>query len=119
MTKLEKDCASVCEHLDDFLSTRQRNSWLYLPQIEIYIRKGRHCINGAATSTLDIASITVIQHRGEGFGMMVINAFHDRHPFVATYIESILNDKFYTKLKDVGWLDADNSPSQNVYKFKE
>lgn len=101
--------------LDDKTS---RNVWINVGEsIQVYVRKGRHGIDGMILSTIDIANITIGEkYRGKGLGTELIDYVHSHNPFHATFIESILNEDFYLHLKEVGWRDVFLSNPPSVYK---
>lgn len=116
---MKKIVDMATDELCVFLNSSKRNSWLYCDLVEIYVRKGAHNINKRLINTLDIASITIQPEQcGNGLGMSIINDFHDKNPFEVTYIESILNKRFYKHLKKCGWIDVEFSNPPCVYKTR-
>ena len=105
--------------LAKFLSSNMRNIYVTSGRsISVYTRKGIHLINGKRRNTLDIANIS-ISRRGKGLGMAVVNLMHQVNPFEATYVESILNERFGKRLLKEGWLVVKEANPLTVYKDKE
>lgn len=118
ITALEKE-------LNQFLAGKQPNAWLNVDDgyiVQVYCRKGaRHRVNGTLTTTFDIANINV-EKPGHGIGSAVINLIHRINPYPVTYIENVLNDRFYTYLIRHDWKDVeinrfDFKRTPSVYKL--
>ncbi len=110
----EKSCRV---QLYAFLKQAYRNKWIHDDKMKVYIRKGYHCINNKFSKTLDIASIEVFIP-GNGIGTSFINIAHTINSFEATYIESVLNEKFLKHLLKNNWILQENSIPPSVYKLK-
>jgi hypothetical protein len=111
----EKSCRV---QLYTFLKQAYKNKWIYDDKMKVYIRKGYHCINNNLFKTLDIASIEVFI-TGNGIGTSFIDIAHAINPFEATYIESVLNERFLKHLLKDNWILQENSIPPSVYKLKE
>jgi len=86
-----------------FLNGRLRNQWLTDSNgiVDLYVRKGVHAVNGQLLHTFDIASMTIhADHRNKSIGQRIIDNIHNQHDREATYIESLLNPRFYAHLLD-------------------
>lgn len=107
------------QDLDQFLAGRLPNRYVYGGDvISLYTRKGKHLIQGAPIQCLDIGSIVVADlYQNRGVGTKVINYVHKINPFRCTYVESILNDALYDRLKRDGWRDTSTGPDRNVFKM--
>ena len=114
---LEDDISKFKKEFLDFIASRERNSWITNESMSVFVRKGHHSINNELTKTLDIANINIIDP-GKGTGMHIINWMHSVNPFSITFIESILNKKFYKHLIEDGWIEKPNSIPPSVYKTK-
>jgi hypothetical protein len=106
------------DQLYKFLEASYRNKWIHDDKMKVYIRKGYHCINNKFSETLDIASIEVFIP-GNGIGTSFIDIAHTINPFEATYIESVLNEKFLKYLLNNNWILQKNSIPSSVYKIKK
>lgn len=109
--KLEK----TINELKIFLNSKDRNTWIRTNILQVYVRKGIHLINNNLVTTLDIANIEV-KDKNKGIGTKFINIAHLSHNFKATFIESILNERFYQYLQKNGWNKIENSLPPSVYK---
>lgn len=107
-------------NLLEFLNGPSRNLYVTSGRsISVYTRKGVHLVNNKKTMTLDIGSICIGRGRkGQGLGMATVNLMHEMNPFEATYIESILNNRFKDRLIKEGWLIVPDSCPTSVYKEK-
>lgn len=107
------------DEFDQFLLDRLPNRYLYGDDIiTVYARKATHLILGVPIKTFDIGTITIAdRYQNRGLGMRVINHIHKHNPFRSTYIESILNDALYDRLKGHGWKDAGVGVDRNVFKM--
>lgn len=101
-----------------FLNSQQRNTWIRVGGVSIYVRKGHHLIDGEIRDTFDIGNIN-IEPMGTGIGTVVIDMIHDLNPYSITFIENILNPRFYEHLKHAGWLDVKGSSPPSLYKPTE
>src|SRR3989344_4673878 len=88
--------------IHQFLSTPERNAWLYSADMQLYIRKSKRVINSQIVTTLDIANITVY-HKGQGIFKKFIKEFHEINPYQASYIESILEPRLVSWCQRNGW----------------
>lgn len=107
------------QDMDEFLAGRLPNRYVYGGDvISLYTRKGKHMIQGVLFQCLDVGTIVVAeQYQYRGVGMRVINHIHKINPFRCTYVESILNDPLYDRLKRYGWVDAGGGPDRNMFKL--
>ena len=122
LKELSNPLPSFFENFKQFLQKKVRNEFVYSSDqsIHVYARKGIHLINGKQEQTLDIARIEVDDAlQGRGIGTAMINGIHDLNPFKITYVENLLNEQLYARLKKQGWLDVNNSLPPCVYKSKE
>jgi hypothetical protein len=111
--------AEFTQDLDEFIAGRLPNRYVYGGDvISLYTRKGKHMIQGVLFQCLDVGTIVIADpYQYRGLGMRVINHMHSINPFRCTYVESILNDPLYDRLKRYGWSDAGGGPDRNVFKL--
>src|ERR1035437_7729637 len=103
---LVEDNASLSQ-IEKFLQGPQRNVWLKVGTMKVYVRKGFHNVDGATVNTFDLASIEQSENqRGKGkFRQLVIDlknllASNDtlRGSIKGIYVESVLNDRLTDSL---------------------
>lgn len=107
------------QDLNDFLTSRVPNRYVYGNNvITVYVRKGHHLIGGVVIKCLDCAMLVIREpYRNRGLGMRVVNHIHSINPFCCTYVESIVNNQLYDRLKRNGWIDVSSASSdRNVFK---
>jgi len=111
---------SFVQSFDDFLAGSFPNLWIYGDDIiSVYVRKGKRFINGGWFTCFDIGTITINeQYQGNGIGIKVIDYLHSNHPYRATLVESILNQRLYDRLKREHWNDVQNSVPPSLFKLK-
>ena len=103
-----KEIRDAIDKLKIFLNGKYRNIWINTNTLRVYVRKGNHLINNNIVTTLDIANIEV-KNKNKGIGTEFINNAHSSHNFEATFIESILNKRFYKYLERNRWNKVENS----------
>lgn len=100
----------VLNQLSDFIAEGKDQfhifpRWLSDEKMQVYVRKGRHCLfPGAlrAATTLDIASVEVYE-KGQGTWTEFIAKAHEMNPWEATFCESVLNEDLAVWLMKNGW----------------
>ena len=109
------------ENYNIFLNSNQRNTYVCDDDniIRVYMRKGKHLINGCYRDCLDIANISVDEdYRSQGIGAQIIQYLHQHNPFEYTYVESVLNDRLYQHLITQQWVLIEKSEPPCFYKMK-
>lgn len=108
LVSLEEAFADFKAELATFLTSQQRNQYVYGHEIiAVYVRKNAiHMIQGVPLPCLDIASIVIAKYQHRGFGKRVVDYMHQINPYRITYIENILNDRFYDRLVANSWKDT-------------
>lgn len=108
------------QELDQFITSNARNQHVYGEHIiSVYVRKAIHMVNGKLYNTFDIGSISIDpEYQNLGMGSKVIEYIHNRHSYDATFVESILNERLYTRLKNKAWIDVEQSHPKSVVMFK-
>jgi hypothetical protein len=94
-----------------FIRSPQRNEWLEIGTMRVYVRKATHLIDKETAKTFDIASIEQDEdQRGKGeFRQLVVNLkklLSDdalRGQIEGIYIENLLNDRLATSLPSMGF----------------
>lgn len=95
------------------------NQWLETDKFRVYVRKSQRFLVDKIIPTLDIANIHVEEsYRGQGLFTNFVHVAHESHPWAATYIESILEDRLIGWCKIYGWVVAHTIPP-SYYKLKE
>jgi hypothetical protein len=89
--------------MQEFLSSNERNRWLYFNGGKVYVRKSLRMIAGESMPVLDIANISVDMQR-QGHGTVVVNALHNAHFYPATYIENVMVEGWAGSLERNGWV---------------
>jgi hypothetical protein len=83
--------------------------------MKVYVRRGRHLLEGKLRSTLDIATIDVVE-QGKGTFTSFLDLAQKLNPWDATYIENVLEPRFATYFLKRGWLEANfDSPTPCFY----
>ena len=95
--------------MQEFLSSNERNRWLYFDGGKVYVRKSLRMIAGESMPVLDIANISVDMQR-QGHGTVVVNALHNAHFYPATYIENVMVEGWANSLERNGWIPNDQYP---------
>lgn len=102
-----------------FANSSRRNEWITVGPVSAYVRNTRRVLNdNVFIATLDIANITISdQYTGVGIGTAIIEQCHQQNPHGATFIESLVNDGWYARLKSNGWIDKQPSIPPCVFKL--
>lgn len=102
-----------------FIAGTRRNGWLEYPHMQVYVRKGYHCIDGVGRHTLDIANVEV-QERKRGKGIFTAWLKHAEKcaegAFEGVFVENLLNMRLLELLLARGYILAGNSEMPSVYK---
>lgn len=92
--------------LEDFLAHPVRNTWIYEPPIEVYVRKGVHFIAdlGKPVRCLDVANIEVEEdQRRQGVFKTWLKKAEQICPFECVYIENVQNPVLHDFLVQTGY----------------
>jgi hypothetical protein len=97
--------------LQEFLSSREKNTWIGPDEVRIYVRKSKRFIEGKMKDCLDIATISIEPGlRGKGLFGEIVKTFEELSPFEYLMIESIVNDRLLEHIKRSGnWKPYMNS----------
>jgi hypothetical protein len=103
-----------------FLDSGMRNSWLSLPHMQVYVRRGHHLIDRRPKSVFDIANVTVAEGmRGRGVFTEFLNDLFVILPgqVEGIFVESILNERFFKYLikRGFGKDEREGLNSVNAY----
>lgn len=105
-----------------FLGERMPNKWLRCALGEIYVRKGAiHMIRGEIRTCFDVANVEFqSKYRGHGFMTEFLKWLPEVHNYDATFVESILNERFYEQLLRNGWWRTGADPlCFNLFQYRE
>lgn len=90
--------------LNEFLENPYlRNAWLREPFMDVYVRRGAHCLGDKHSDTFDIANVSVDDlKRGTG----VFTAFLERVEELGlpVFVENVLDDRFQMFFLKRGYL---------------
>src|ERR1035437_2102447 len=91
-----------------FLCGPQRNAWLKVGTMKVYVRKGNHAIDKKVANTFDIANVEQDEkYRGHGgFRQLIVNLKKllsggfslGQGPIDGIYIENLLNERLANSL---------------------
>ena len=108
--------------LKEFLNSTLTNAWLHTDHMEIYIRKGRHLINGKIKLTLDVANVQVEEaHQGKGIFRNYLNRIESesvKYGFEGVMVESILQKRLLPFLKGRGYEQCNDLQNSCPNLFK-
>jgi hypothetical protein len=110
----------IREMLAHFIKTATgftANEWLYAEEMMLYVRKGRHYIEGKPCITLDLASFEVYK-RGEGTFTTFVQQAHADNPWEATYVECVHNRRLGKWLERHGFHREPDSEPGNYFLWK-
>ena len=103
----------IIEVLADFIRRANERrfgmcEWLDGEEMTVYVRRSvpRVLNDGERYTTLDIASIEV-HNRGQGVFTRFLEEAHAMHPYQATYIECVQNERFAVYLRQLGLIQVD------------
>lgn len=100
--------------LDEFIEQdKQKNKWLAVDCIHIYVRKSKRFYNGIMIDCLDLASIES-DKTGTGLFTKILESIIEKYPEKNIYIESILSDNFYNFFKKYGFVTIGDAESRNL-----
>lgn len=93
--------------LDEFLSNpKLRNAWVTWDHIDIYVRRSRHCVDGAMYDTFDLANMNSPEEtRGKGSFWALVEHVKTRQ-MLPLYVESLLNERLAESLRKRGWIEV-------------
>jgi hypothetical protein len=102
---INESTAEILRQIEEFMFSNLRNVWISDGIINIYIRKSKRMYKEQLFDFFDFASITVIQpsNRGKGLFTNILNSFEKQYPSKNIFVESIVNDKLYKHLKNIGF----------------
>ena len=103
----------VAESIDRFANV----SWLYAEEMQLYVRKGRHYIEGKKCVTLDLASFEIYK-KGQGTWSAFVREAHATHPWDATYVECVHNVRLAKWLERHGFHKETDSEPGNYFLWK-
>lgn len=106
--------------LEDFLAHPIRNTWIYEPPIEVYLRKGIHYIAALSKPCLclDIANVEV-EHDKQRQGVFKawLKKAEQLCPFECVYIENVQNPVLHDFLVREGYSPILNWLTPSYYKL--
>ena len=97
-----------------------RNEWLSSAKMNVYVRKGRHLINGEIRLCFDVASIGVPDNlRGKGIFTKWLEQVEKEIPSFEieyVFVESILESRLIPFLGRHGYTEIPGSNPPSMYK---
>lgn len=110
--------ADVMDSLRDFMEGSLRNSWITIPHMNVYVRKGTHLhpISKAPIQCLDVANISVTpSQQGQGiFTEWLQGAIEmaEKCGMSAVHVECVLTDRFAEHFRQKKeWIETRYPPS--------
>lgn len=79
------------------------SQWLGDDEMKVYVRKGRHMVDGKMRITLDIAAVEVYE-QSQGTFKNFLQRAHETHPWDGTYAECVHNPRLAVFFIRDGWL---------------
>jgi len=120
-TWVENENKPVIEQLKDFIEMAKgrinANQWLEDDMMKVYVRKSSRLVSGQRMNTLDIANIDVTEP-GHGTGGKFFEQAHEMNPWLATYFESVLNNRLGRYLLKHGYKIDPGVFPLSYYKLK-
>ena len=80
--------------LDQFIESKQRNKWIQIAGLKIYVRQSYRNHNQVAIQCLDLASIEATD-KGNGLFTAILDAILRKYTNYNIFVESILQQRFY------------------------
>lgn len=87
-----------------------RRDWLYGNDLHVYVRHAVHVLDKSAIETLDIANVESMAP-GKGYFRKFLREAHEMHPWAATYVENVLDQRFGNFLLKEGFSKLETTPS--------
>jgi len=102
---INKSTDEIIRHIEKFMFSNIKNCWVTDDVISIYIRKSKRMYKDQLLDFFDFASIniTLSEDRGKGLFTNILKSFETQYPEKNIFIESILNDRLYKHLKNLGF----------------
>ena len=107
--------------LEKFLSSKNRNAWIYSKDMKIYVRKSRYLINKEFIDFIDLASIEVYE-KNKGHFTSFIKSLLIEYPYKNIYVQNIMNPALEHILNKLGFLVDEKMSMEGcvcMYKLKE
>jgi hypothetical protein len=94
--------------LTEFLANKAlRNAWVMHENIDIYVRRSFHVLDGKSVDTFDLANMNAPLHtRGHGELWAAIDLVKAAEPERTLYIENVLNERLAASLRARGWTET-------------
>lgn len=105
---------NVIDQLKVFIKEGQESSfvfpkWLEDENFRVYVRKGKHLINGKMTVTLDIGNVTVVENkRHQGIFKNFLAQAAEINPWGSIYVENVLDPFLPAFFIRNGWLPVNH-----------
>lgn len=105
------DMIDKTDTVAEFLRGPSGNSWLHMPHVDVFVRKGYHVVDDEAISTFDIANIQVdLSRQGQGYFTRFLEHVETLLDDPAlcglikgVYLENVYSDRFANKLIKMGF----------------
>lgn len=90
--------------MESFLESQTRNSWIDALGYSLYVRKGKHYLDGKSSRTIDIASVQCMGIAGRFWEVVQkTGAIAACHGIEYILIENVLNETLATSLRKKQW----------------
>jgi len=114
---------TVIEQLEEFIERMKQgkfpcNAWLEDRNMKVYVRHGRHVINGEMRETMDLANVEVT-HKGKGRYKKFMEAAHEMNPWDGTYHENTLNSRLADHHRRTGKIECGDPDCPCFYRAKK
>ena len=105
--------------VEEFIAQPQRNRWLEVGPVQMYVRKSTRLLDGHRVNVFDVASIQVETGlQGKGYfsaALDVVMELAKDNMFDAVMMESIVNERFAEHFaKKPGWEPYNVGGDENV-----
>lgn len=106
---------SICDEVDNFMSSPTPNQWISDEFLSVYVRKSRRLFNNQLTECIDVANISnEPEHRNQGhFRAFMLKVESLGLP---VYVEGIHNPELVRMLEKNGYMIIRNFSSVNAIK---
>jgi hypothetical protein len=107
-------------NLDWFIQSHNRNVWIIVPPLSVYVRKARRIVDGELRDVFDVASAEVdVDKQGMGYFTAALECVIDScaGKFRAVHVENVINERLSDHLSKSGGWELYSLPQQEVPSY--